>query len=52
MFIIIIIVIIIIIIISNFVNFKLTNHTKEITSLGFISDSSPFTKQINIEPLP
>ena len=37
---------------SNFVNFKLTNHTIEITSLGLFSDSSPFTKQINIEPIP
>jgi L-rhamnose mutarotase len=36
----------------GFANFKLTNHTIEITSLGFISDSTAFTKQINIDPMP
>ena len=36
----------------GFANFKLTNHTIEITSLGFISDSAAFTKQINIDPMP
>ena len=33
-------------------NYKISNHTIEITSLGFISDCASFTKQINIHPMP
>ena len=33
-------------------NYKISNHTIEITSLGFISDCASFTKQINTHPMP